>query len=64
MLDKEESNYDIIGWNGRRIAFAEKYGVKYFFWNSDEYAFSLTVSSNISQEEAFALIDSLKKYNQ
>ena len=64
MLDTEESNYDIIEWGGHRIAFAEKYGAKYFYWNSDQYAFSLTVSSNIPKDEVFALIDSLEKYNQ
>lgn len=64
ILDVEESNYDIIEWNGKRIAFVEKYGVKYFFWNFEEYAFSLTASSNISKEESLALIDSLKQYNQ
>ena len=63
-MDTEEANYQIIEWNGRKIACAEKYGTKYFFWNSDEYEFSLTISSNISEEETLALIDSLKKYNQ
>ena len=50
--------------DNKKIACSEKYGIKSFFWNSEEYEFSLTMSSNISEEEAFALIDSLKKYNQ
>ncbi len=64
ILDTEESNCSIIERNGRMIAYSEKYGIKSFFWNSAEYEFSLTVSSNISEDEVFALIDSLKKYNQ
>ena len=64
IMDTEEANYHIIEWNGRKIAYTEKYGIKSFFWNSEEYEFSLTISSNISKEEALALIDSLKKYNQ
>ena len=63
-VDVEESDYDIINWNGKRIAYTEKYGIKSFFWNSIEYEFSLTISDNISDTEAFALIESLKKYNQ
>lgn len=63
-LDVEESDYNIIEWNNKKIACSEKHGIKSFFWNSEEYEFSLTMSSNISEEEAFALIDSLKKYNQ
>ena len=64
ILDTEESNYDVIEWGGHRIAFAEKYGINSFLWNSSEYVFSLTVSSNIPKDEVFALIDSLEKYNQ
>ena len=63
-VDVEKSDFDIIDWNGIRIAYTEKYGIKSFFWNSEEYEFSLTISSNISEEEALALIESLKKYNQ
>ena len=64
IMDTEEADYHIIEWNNKKIACTEKYGTKYFFWNSDEYEFSLIISSNISEEEAIALIDSLKKYNQ
>ena len=64
IMDTEESNYHIIEWNNKKIACTEKYGTKHFFWNSDEYEFSLTMSSNISEEEALALIESLKEYNQ
>lgn len=64
IMDTEEADYHIIEWNNKKIAYSEKYGRKYFFWNSEEYEFSLTMSSNISEEEALALIDSLKKYNQ
>ncbi len=64
ILDTEESNCGIIERNGRIIAYSGKYGIRSFFWNSAEYEFSLTVSSNISEDEVFALIDSLKKYNQ
>lgn len=64
ILDTEESNYDVIEWGGHRIAFTEKYGINSFLWNSSEYVFSLTVSSNIPKDEVFALIDSLEKYNQ
>lgn len=62
-MDVEDANYDIIEWNNKKIAYSEKFGIKHFFWNSVEYEFSLTVSSNISKEEAFALIDSIQRYN-
>lgn len=64
IMDREESSYHIIERNNKKIAYSEKYGRKCFLWNSEEYEFSLTMSSNISEEEALALIDSLKKYNQ
>ena len=64
VVDTEETAYDIIERNGKKIAYSEKYGIKSFFWNSTEYEFSLTIPSNISNEEAFVLIESIKKYNQ
>ena len=64
ILDAEASNCNIIEKNGVKIACSEKYGIKSFFWNSTEYEFSLTISSDISDDEVFALVDSLKKYNQ
>ena len=64
IIDTEEADYHIIERNNKKIAYSEKYGRKYFFWNSEEYEFSLTMSSHISEEEALALIDSLKKHNQ
>lgn len=63
LMDTEDANFEFLIWNNKKIAYNEKYGIKHFFWNSEEYEFSLTMSSNISEEEAFALIDSLKKYN-
>ena len=63
-MDIEDTNYDIIEWNSKKIAYSEKFGIKHFFWNSVEYEFSLTVSSNISKEETLALIDSIQRYNQ
>jgi hypothetical protein len=63
ILDAEGTNYDVVEWNNKKIVCAEKYGRRFFFWNSTEYAFTLTVSSDISVEEVLALIDSLIKYN-
>ena len=63
VLDTEDANYEMIEWNNKKIAFNEKYGIRRFFWNSNEYEFSLTVPIDISKEEALALIDSLEKYN-
>lgn len=64
ILDAETSNCSIVEWQGNKIAYSGKYGINSFFWNSSEYAFSLTVSSDISVDEVLTLIDSLKKYNQ
>ena len=63
-FDVEESNYATIEHHGVKIVFVEKNGVKSYFWNSEEYEFSLTISSDISQEDIFALIDSITIYNQ
>ena len=63
-MDTEEANYQIIEWNGRKIAYVEKLGIKSFFWNSSEYEFSLTIPTNMSEDEVLVLIDSLKRYNQ
>ncbi len=63
VLDTEDANYEMIEWNNKKIAFNEKHGIKRFFWNSNEYEFSLTIPIDISKEEALALIDSLEKYN-
>lgn len=64
ILDAEGTNYDVVEWKNQKIICAEKYGRRFFFWNSTEYAFSLIVSSDISVDEVLALIDSLTEYNE
>ena len=64
LMDTEDANFEFLIWNNKKIAYNEKYEIKHFFWNTNEYEFMLTISSDISDEEALALIDSLKKYNQ
>lgn len=64
IIDTEGSNFEVIIWNGEKFTVAEKHGIKSIIWYTDEYEFSLTMPSNISNEDAFVFIDSLKKYNQ
>ena len=64
VIDAEESGFEVITWNGEKFTVVEKHGIKSIIWYTDEYEFSLTMPSHISNEDAFVLIDSLKKYNQ
>jgi hypothetical protein len=63
-LNIEESDYTILEGNGKRIAYSQKFGIKSFYWNSEEYEFQLVVPKNMPQEEAFLLIDSVIKYEK
>lgn len=63
IIDTEETGFEVITWNDMEFRIIEKHGVKSFFWHTDEYEFSLTMPSDISNEDAFVLIDSLTKYN-
>lgn len=62
-LDAEESDYTIFERNGRRIAFIEKNEYKAFYWNSEKYEFRLIIPNDMTQEDAFTLIDSFITYN-
>ena len=62
-LDREESNCTIFERDGKRIALGQKYEFKGFYWNSEEYEFQLMVPCDMSNEEIFALIDSIVQYD-
>lgn len=64
VIDAEESGFEVITWNGEKFTVVEKHGIKSIIWYTDEYEFSLTMPSDISNEDAFVLIDSIVKYNQ
>lgn len=62
-LDAEESSYRIAERNGKKIAYTEKHGIRNYFWNFDGYAFMLTASGALPEEDVLVLIDSLTQYN-
>ena len=57
--DYENSDYKVISLLGVKVAFVDKQEIKALYWNSDEYAFSMRVSSEFSLEECVLLIESL-----
>ena len=57
-LDNEISDYQIFCICDIKIAMIEKYGKRILFWNDDEYAFTLTMSVDVSEEDYVNMIKS------
>lgn len=64
MIDNEDSQFELICVDGIKIAYANKNGAKYYFWNTLDYKFTLFVSQTISHDTALELIESVEKFNQ
>ena len=59
-IDTEDSDCTIIYIDDVKIAYFEKFEKKTYFWNTEEYAFSLTTTSSITNNDVIELIKSLK----
>lgn len=44
---------------GKEVAVIEKFGVKVYLWNTEEYAFHLVIKGYLSEEETACIMDSL-----
>lgn len=62
-FDYENSNYNIMYVSGFKVAYIDKRGTKMLYWNSSEYAFTMSVSCELSLEECAILIESLTLMN-
>ena len=64
-LDKEQFEILIIEENEINLYYREKYGMKVYFWNTNEYKFLLYITDeDISMEDGIELIRSIVKYQK
>ncbi|MBQ2989340.1 MAG: DUF4367 domain-containing protein [Clostridia bacterium] len=62
-LDNEEADLDSFNIDNFSILFKEKYGMKTYFWNTNDYQFRLhIIDDGISTEDGIELIRSVVKY--
>lgn len=61
-LDYDNSNYMVQNVLGKKIVKIEKLNQKIFYWNSDDYAFALTVPCDFSDDLCIDLIESMVLY--
>ncbi|MBQ8497355.1 MAG: DUF4367 domain-containing protein [Clostridia bacterium] len=59
-VDNEDLTYKSIDIGGLTVLCAEKYDKRCYYWQSEDYVFSLTVPIGFSEEECIALISNLK----
>lgn len=64
MIDNEDAQFELISIDGMKIAYVNKNGAKYYFWNTLDYKFTLLVSETISHDATLELIESVAKFNQ
>ena len=62
-IDVEKSNLKTIYINNTKVVYSEKCGITVYFWNTDEYAFSLSVNSAITDNEIIKIIETLIEHN-
>ncbi len=60
-LDSEDSDTKHMELDGLNIVYAEKHGIRIFFWNTDDYKFALYVPSEISVEDSLDMIRSMQE---
>lgn len=58
-LDTEDSVWETLYVSDIKVLIVEKYDKRSFFWNHFGYAFSLTVSNDVSQEDCIEMIASV-----
>ena len=59
VLDNENTDYQYIYIDSIRVAMIDKNGKRSFFWNTNEYAFSLDIHIDISEKEWIKIIKSV-----
>ena len=59
-IDNEHSDIQILYFDDLKILKGGLKNIKSYHWNTEEYIFSLLVPQNISDEEVFLIIKSLK----
>lgn len=59
LLDYENADFTIQTENGMKIAVIEKFGNRYLYWASNEYAYKLSVPNYFSNEECILIVESL-----
>lgn len=63
-IDHEQSDIHLIEENGIYIYFKEAYGLKTYYWSTNEYRFCLKITDdNVATEDGMELIRSVMKYN-
>ena len=64
-IDNEDTDIILIERNGIGIYFKDKYGLKSYYWNDNEYQFCLQITDgDISIEDGVELIRSVVKYQK
>ncbi|MBE6664612.1 MAG: DUF4367 domain-containing protein [Ruminococcaceae bacterium] len=61
-IDNENSNFQTLFVDDLKIAISFAQDKKSYFWNTNEYFFSLITSKDISDEEIILIIKSIQKY--
>ena len=61
--DYENSNYSILYISGIKIAYIDKLDRKMLYWNCGEYAFAMSLPSEISLDECTLLVEFLDRRN-
>ena len=62
-MDTEDSNCNTMYIDNIKVVYSEKFQTKNYFWNTDEYAFSLQITAPTTDDEDIKLIKSFTKYN-
>ena len=62
-IDTENSDYIVIDLNGTKVLCCKKQEIKLYFWNIGEYAFSLKVTTPMTNDDFIQIIESLTIYN-
>ncbi len=60
-LDNENISTEVVYIGKTKILYTEKNGICCYYWNTDEYLFSLNVSTAIAKKDAITMIKSVSK---
>ena len=61
-LDNENNDFTISYVNNMKIAIREKYNLKEYYWNSNEYAFMFSAPNSIFNTDFCEITNSIEKY--
>ncbi|MBQ9709669.1 MAG: DUF4367 domain-containing protein, partial [Clostridia bacterium] len=60
LMDNEEADFEILSEHNIKVAVINKSNSKILFWNTNKYAFRLTVSPIFSEDECIKLIEHIE----